>query len=260
MSDSELLTPNSLPIPRDRLRNFWYVPPAHGSDTVFVFLHGINSDSRSCWLHADPLPERRVFWPDLVRNDSRLGHPSIYMAGYLTNPEAGRYGIADCAQEVLHALEAPDAGGWPPVIASPRIAFICHSTGGIVARYMIERWDEKFRDHPIGLALIASPSLGSRWANLLSPAFWVYNQRLGLQLRSNDPVLADPAEGTAAHASGRLPRRGRRSVTLRTAQSASARPAPPPGWSSCTRSSSPPSRGISGKERKRPLRMRCHSG
>src|SRR5262245_9452550 len=182
-----LLTKSSLPIPEDRNNNFWYVrPPA---DTAVVFIHGIFSNSRSCWLHKDR--EKKVFWPDLIRTDGRLGTVSIYLAGYYTAIDAGDFPISQCAREVLDALGRQDADGTPPVLDSPSIVFVCHSTGGIVARYLLERHAERFRDKTVGLALIASPSLGSGWANLGSAAAWYYNNRLGLQLRWNDATLDD---------------------------------------------------------------------
>lgn len=45
-----------------------------------------------------------------------------------------------------------------------RIVFVCHSTGGIVVRYMLESRFAQFADKDIGLLLIASPSRGSALA------------------------------------------------------------------------------------------------
>jgi hypothetical protein len=69
--------------------------------------------------------------------------------------------------------------------------FICHSTGGIVVRYMLERWASDFEAHPVGVALIASPSLGSAWADLAKQLATFYKQRLGLQLRQGSDSLND---------------------------------------------------------------------
>jgi hypothetical protein len=39
-----------------RHNNFWY--SRTDSDRVLVFVHGIFSDSRTCWLHRDRLTEK----------------------------------------------------------------------------------------------------------------------------------------------------------------------------------------------------------
>ena len=98
---------------------------------------------------------------------------------------------SQCARQVFDVLQRPEIGGRPPVLNFSRLVFICHSTGGIVARYMIERYKDKFADKAVGLALIASPSLGSGWANLAGLAARYYNQHLAFQLRWNNPELAD---------------------------------------------------------------------
>src|SRR5262249_9770770 len=144
------VTPDSLPMPKDRTNNFWYV--LNSSDTVVVFVHGIFSDSRGCWLFEDRAPGHRVFWPDLVRTDERIGDPSLFLAGYYPAVDSGDFSVAQCAREVLEALERPGAGGDPAVLDWENIVFICHSTGGIVARYMLERYKGLFRDKSVGLA------------------------------------------------------------------------------------------------------------
>lgn len=172
-----------------RRNNFWHAYNA--SDTVFIFIHGIFSDSHSCWQYEDPRGQRQVFWPNLIRGDRRLSELSIYLAGYYTAMDAGDFPVAQCAGQVLAALQRPDIDGSPPVLNFSRLVFICHSTGGIVARYMLERYKDKFADKAVGLALIASPSLGSGWATLAGLAARYYNQHLALQLRWNNPELED---------------------------------------------------------------------
>jgi hypothetical protein len=57
------------------------------------------------------------------------------------------------------------------VLKSERLMFVCHSMGGIVVRkFLVERAIELIeRETEIGLFLVASPSLGSDYANWLSP-------------------------------------------------------------------------------------------
>jgi pimeloyl-ACP methyl ester carboxylesterase len=187
--DADLVTPGSLQMPPDRANNFWYV--RRDPKNVIVFLHGIFSASRTCWLYEDSASRQRVFWPDLVRHDKRFGKASIYLAGYYTAVDAGDFSIAQCAREVVEALKQTDADGLPPVLDARTVSFVCHSTGGIVARYMIDRYIDAFRDKALGLALIASPSLGSVWANTARLAAKFYNQRLGQQLQWDGEALED---------------------------------------------------------------------
>jgi len=182
-------TAASLPMPRDQTNNFWYVH--NSSQVVFVFVHGIFSDSRSCWLFEDTASNRLIFWPDLVRNDGRLSSPSIYLAGFYTSLGSGDFAIPECAREILNALAMQGLDGNQPVLEHHTIIFVCHSTGGIVVRYLLERYRDLFHEKCVGLLLIASPSTGSRWASIFSLAAHYYNQRLGLQLRPNSELLEE---------------------------------------------------------------------
>lgn len=186
---AEPLTPHSLNTPVERANNFWY--DVNTSDTVIVFVHGIFSDSRGCWLFEDLVSGQRVFWPDLIRGDDRLGRPSIFLGGFHTSIDAGDFSVAQCARELLEALERRETDGTRPALDREHIVFVGHSTGGIVVRYMLERYQERFRHKAVGLSLIASPSLGSVWANVASLAARFYNQRLGLQLRWDGEALED---------------------------------------------------------------------
>jgi pimeloyl-ACP methyl ester carboxylesterase len=172
-----------------RTNNIWHT--YNDADTAFVFIHGIFSDSQSCWRSDNSRDQRSVFWPDLIRSDRRLGEPSIYLAGYYTALDAGDFPVAQCAREVFDALRRPGVDGKLAPFERGQLVFICHSTGGIVARYMLEKYRDTFAEKAVGLVLIASPSLGSGWANLASFAARYYNQRLGLQLRWDNAELED---------------------------------------------------------------------
>jgi hypothetical protein len=170
-----------------RDNNFWHV--YNSGDTVVVFVHGIFSDSRSCWLCDDE--GQSVFWPDLIRADARFGSPSIFMAGYYTAIDAGDFPIEQCSREVLEALQRQDVSGLPPPVSKRNMLFVCHSTGGIVVRDMLCRFHGPLRGKHVGLALIASPSRGSVWANVASLAAAYYNQSLGRQLQWRGDALED---------------------------------------------------------------------
>jgi hypothetical protein len=178
------------PLPEPGQNNLWF--HYNDSDFVIVFLHGIFADSRSCWLHEDDSsPARSVYWPALVRSDQRFGDPSIYLAGYYTGPDAGPYEIRNCADEVLGGLDRQDAEGRPGPMTKPTMVFVCHSTGGIVARYLLEESEARFVAKKLGLVLIAAPSYGSKWANRLKWLARLYKQRLGTQIQWGNWNLRD---------------------------------------------------------------------
>lgn len=168
----------------------WYEKT--GSPTVIIFVHGLFSDSRSCWTAVSESADgESVYWPALVVSDPRLESPSIFMAGFHTAPGARDYDVKHAARELVRALQLPDENGGSPPLDKSHLIFVCHSTGGVVVRYMIEKNQQIFRDKYVGVLLIASPSLGSFYANLFAAFLGFTRQRLGYQLRKTSPELAD---------------------------------------------------------------------
>lgn len=171
------------------VNNTWYVVPAD-ADTVFVFVHGILSNSKTCWLsEADPL--HPVFWPDLIAEDERFHAPAIFLGGFYTALDSGLYDHRDAARELMAALRREDEARRPPVMSFRNIVFVCHSTGGMVVRYLLTREADEFADKNVGLVLIASPSYGSYLANVVSFLTTVYRQKLGKQLEWGSESLED---------------------------------------------------------------------
>jgi len=107
------------------------------SDTVFVFVHGIFSNSEDCWTSPS-----RKYWPEILDQDPRFDKPNIFLGGYYTDASSGLYGIRNAADELLSHLRVRDPKGIPAPLTPPRIVFIAHSTGGLVVRYLIERNQE----------------------------------------------------------------------------------------------------------------------
>lgn len=180
-----------LRLPKAAENNFWY--RYTDAEAVIVFVHGILSDSRSCWLWEDPqrrkLPQ---YWPAMIQDDPRFGDVGIYLGGYYTDVDAKSYEIADCAREIFSALSRkPERSPETPVLDRQRIVFVCHSTGGIVVRYLLERYVEAFESKEVGLVLIASPSYGSRYADRLKLLSRFYKHQLGRQLRWGNWSLRD---------------------------------------------------------------------
>jgi len=179
---------NSDAVPnQEPVNNFWHTKT--DSDTVLVFLHGIFSNSRTCWTAQTP--SGTTYWPDLIQTDPRIGNPSIFLSGYHTAIDSGDFALRDCAAEVFAALGREGIDGSRSVLSYDRLVLICHSTGGIVARHMLEREVDQLREKQIGLVLLASPSRGSLWANIAGRAAEYYNQQLGRSLRLGDSALED---------------------------------------------------------------------
>jgi pimeloyl-ACP methyl ester carboxylesterase len=172
-------------LPDPGTNNLWYQD--RGTDAALVFVHGILSDSRSCWLRAGP----RVYWPDLVSRDCRFDRYSLYLGGYYTAIDAGAFKIQHCADELHRALARPDRPSASSVLDRATLVFVCHSTGGIVIRYLLESRASEFTEKTVGLVLIASPSFGSAWATKLSWLSDFYNAQLAGQLEWGNSSLDD---------------------------------------------------------------------
>jgi pimeloyl-ACP methyl ester carboxylesterase len=164
---------------------------------AIVFVHGILSDSRDCWYREPTDISRGVYWPDLIRDDRRFANYSIYLGGYRTGLDSGGYKVEDCAQELVDALRRPDAKTENLVLKDKSgkghntVVFVCHSMGGIVVRYMLTARPKLFEDTCVALALIASPSLGSAWANRLDLLIKYFKNKQGATLRLKDSILTD---------------------------------------------------------------------
>ena len=165
--------------------NSWYHFNSE-SGVVIVFVHGFFSNSKNCWQS-----KYEVYWPDLILSDSRFSNPSIFLAGYYTSVDSRDYRIADCAAEVYNALNRQNSNGIFPPIANKNIIFVCHSLGGVVIRYMLESKVDAFKDKSIGIALMATPSLGSDYANSMGGVSKYFRNGLADQLKSMSDALVD---------------------------------------------------------------------
>jgi len=163
------------------------------SDTVFIFVHGILSDSTACWSS-----EKHTYWPKMVVDDPRFKNPSVYLGGYFTDIGSGEFGIDDAADKLMRDMRSIDTEGRPPALNKKNIIFIAHSTGGLVVRYALLNTAQAFERANLGLFLVASPSRGSDWAAKLRVLHQAFGNRMGGQLepkrdfvRSLDRRFAD---------------------------------------------------------------------
>ena len=135
----------------------WIRRPEH--NTAIVFVHGILSSSKTCWTN-----DNGAYWPDLLRNDIRLRSVGIYEFNYRSDFFSGNYRLGDAVDDLKEHLRLDG------VIGSAQLLFVCHSMGGIVVRkYLCQQQAELIqREVKVGLFLIASPSLGSHYANWIA--------------------------------------------------------------------------------------------
>jgi len=140
------------------MQGTWIRKPT-GNCTV-VFVHGINSNGKDCWKNE----KTGAYWLDLLKHEQEFEAVGIYAYSYQTGFFSGTYSLNDVVTDFKERLFNLDE-----VIASQQLVFVAHSMGGIVARKLIvERsYDFKNKHTKIGLFLVASPSLGSDYANLV---------------------------------------------------------------------------------------------
>lgn len=155
------------------------------TDTVIVFVHGLFSSPVHCWTN-----QNGTYWPTLVSEDDTFEGASVFLAGYYTDVDAGRYDFAQCAREVADALKHERINGRVPMDYG-RIVFVAHSLGGVVVRRLLEENSQDFADKQIGLALMASPSGGSAYASFFGGLSRIYGHKAALDLRPQTQALED---------------------------------------------------------------------
>jgi pimeloyl-ACP methyl ester carboxylesterase len=160
----------------------WIRKPKGKASVVFV--HGILSSGEACWRN-----EKGVRWPELLKNEEALDALGIYVYTYQTSIFSGDYRVSDVVDDLKERLRLDE------VIDNERIIFVCHSLGGIVVRkFLVERAVDLIeRRIVIGLFLVASPSLGTQYADWLSPLaqLFEHSQADALRFVRNNTWLSD---------------------------------------------------------------------
>lgn len=123
-----------------------------------IFIHGINS-SEDCWRNKNG-----SYWPKLLEDESELADIGIYVFSYRTGLNTGFYSLSDIVDSLREYFKLDN------LVSSVGVIFVCHSMGGIVARrFLVNQYSTLIERglNKIGLFLVASPSLGSEYANML---------------------------------------------------------------------------------------------
>lgn len=126
--------------------------------TAVIFIHGVLSSAEQCWQ------SNTAYWPDLLAQESDLVETGIYTFSYQTEIFSGNYSLGDAMDSLKEHLRLEG------LLQQEQLIFVAHSMGGIVVReFLVRRQsDLKAEDIRIGLFLLASPSLGSDYANWIT--------------------------------------------------------------------------------------------
>lgn len=127
-------------------------------DLTVIFIHGFNS-SEECWRNLNG-----NYWPNLLKDENDFPSIGIYVFSYQTNFFRGNYNLGDVVDALKTYLHLDE------VLKHSQVIFVCHSMGGIVARrFLVSQQLRLMEDglKEVGLFLVASPSLGSDYANML---------------------------------------------------------------------------------------------
>lgn len=153
------------------------------ADTAVVFVHGILSDSNSCWRNGN------AYWPEFLMHEKQLESIGIYTFSYRSDVLAVDYSLGD-AVDALNTFLKLDG-----LLELRNLIFVCHSMGGIVVRRFVVARESTLveRGSRIGLFLVASPSLGSPYANLIEKAAKALgnSQAEALRIADKNPWLRD---------------------------------------------------------------------
>jgi pSer/pThr/pTyr-binding forkhead associated (FHA) protein len=151
-----------------------------GDGTAIVFVHGLLSDGDGCWRS-----DNSAYWPDLLAHEDSLAKSGIYVFSYRSAVFSGGYSIGDAVEALKAYLELDG------LLTLRTLVFVCHSMGGIVARqFLVTRQATLIANSTrIGLFLVASPSLGSGYANLFSVLATALGHAQGIALRFSQDNL-----------------------------------------------------------------------
>ncbi|MDB5340058.1 MAG: alpha/beta fold hydrolase [Planctomycetaceae bacterium] len=177
--------PVTPPSPTTIKNNTWYRRPPDLSATNVIFLHGIFSSSQTCWQN----PDTKAFWPQLLAKDATFNNCGIFLAGYDTEFESGAFEMINAVKQLQVNFSDQKNNGESSPLDAPEILFVAHSTGGILVREYLTRHYGEFKNKKVGLVLLASPALGSSYADWLGFVADGYGNKMATQLRKTNPNL-----------------------------------------------------------------------
>lgn len=168
------------------LSGAWFKKPE--SDTIIVFVHGIFSNNRDAWLSEDE-KAGCPYWPELLTKDELFKGVGVFVASYYTSLSSGNFDIEQASNQLITVLKNASNGHPYSPLQYRNIVFVSHSLGGVVTRNALLKEWRAFRLRNLGLILMASPAKGSGWADRAASISELLNNKMALQLRSDDPIL-----------------------------------------------------------------------
>jgi hypothetical protein len=168
-----------------KMAGIWFrKPKADVAFTAIVFVHGVLSNSEDCWAHPEG-----GYWPQLISEYPTLKDSGIYLFNYKTGIFSGTFNLDNVVDSLKEDIVLDG------VLNCARLIFVCHSMGGIVARkyILLKKNDFIETGKEIGLFLVASPSLGSDYANWIGflAKLLGHSQADALRFRQNNLWLND---------------------------------------------------------------------
>lgn len=143
------------------------------SKACVIFVHGVLSSSEKGWSN-----DTGTSWPKLLMAEPKLSDLSIFTFEYQSDLWSKDYSLDDVADALKETLRT----------SMPReydhIAFVCHSMGGIIVRRLLVNATHFFDKMIVGLFLVASPSLGSGYADFIAPLGKLFGHAHSKSLRT----------------------------------------------------------------------------
>lgn len=131
------------------------------NDISVVFVHGILSSGQKCWTN-----ENGTYWPNLIAQTPDLSGAGIYDFTFRADLANRNFNPQDATNSLKESLMSE------LLTKAKYLIFVCHSLGGLIVRqFLVQQENEllqTYRIHKVGLFLVASPSLGSTYANLIT--------------------------------------------------------------------------------------------
>lgn len=137
----------------------------NGNERCVVFVHGVLSNSEKGWTSKSG-----KYWPKLLaeEQDEEILAFDIFAFTYPSNIWSRDYRIDDAARLLKANITDRKLTSYKTIV------FVCHSMGGIVTRRCIVESENELEGFNIALFLVASPSMGSSYANYIAPLGGVF--------------------------------------------------------------------------------------
>lgn len=153
------------------------------NSTSVIFIHGILSKDEEGWKNKNG-----TNWPGLLEAEEEFQETGIYVFSYKTGFLSRSFDIIDIVSNLWELMKAQKV-----LYNNQKLIFVCHSMGGIVARKLLVRFQWQLHQviNYIGLFLVASPSMGSDYADFFSILIKLAGHAQAEKLRENNPWLKE---------------------------------------------------------------------